>query len=91
MPNARYYRAQAKLCLEIAKQISDTAGADTARRVAIENLRRAKALERDHSLSKADHRLVALSPPDSSSERRRVKRKRGRLGPRSQPTPERPF
>ena len=70
MPNAAYFRAQAKLCLEIAKQISDTAGADAARRVAIENLRRAKGLERQGSYRDSPRKLISQKFRAAESRRR---------------------
>ena len=46
MPDARYFRDQASLCLEIAAQMSDPQAATNLRANAAANLMKAQELER---------------------------------------------
>jgi hypothetical protein len=46
MPNARYFRDQAALCLEIAGHMSDRCSAESLRVAAFEHFARATELER---------------------------------------------
>jgi hypothetical protein len=59
MPNARYFRDQALLCLEIARQMSDVQAAENCRVMAGEHFARALELERTETrgsdLAEAPH------------------------------------
>jgi hypothetical protein len=45
MQDAAYFRAQAQLCLELARQLSDQAAAERTRLTAVSYLARAEELE----------------------------------------------
>ena len=54
MDDARYWRGQAALCLEIAKQISDPRGADQMRSTAAKYFSRATELEKPADVEKVE-------------------------------------
>jgi hypothetical protein len=59
VPDARYLRAQAEMCLAMAQQISDRKDADELRAMAARYLERAAALE-----AGAEHARLPKSPED---------------------------